>query len=112
MGWKGPPDFWSQVTNLTHLELPRCAFLPSRLADLPRLQSLTMRTFLGVDPLGTDNLLILLQSLPSIISFKVYYLVHHEENLDADIDEFTAEISRVQELLPDVCIQGLPLEIC
>ncbi len=104
IGGDGLPAFWSQLTNLTHLYLPCCEFLPSSLETLPKLQSLAMLTCLGRYPLGPDNLLTLLQSLPAIVKFYVEYYVLNED--DEDIDEFTEEILRVQELLPDVRIYG------
>ncbi len=103
IGGDGLPAFWSQLTSLAHLYLPRLDFLPSSLAALPGLRTLKMDTRLGEDPLGTESLLSLLESLSQLTKFEVVF----EAPNNADAAKFVAEISRVQQLVSDVCICGI-----
>jgi len=49
------PEWWGQLSNLTHLELPRCGDLV-RLHFMRGLRSLTLATHLGEDNLDAKTL--------------------------------------------------------
>jgi len=105
LGERSLPDGWRQLPNLVSLSLPRCSFLPVRLASLPKLRRLAIHTCPEQDPLGaagTDSVLHLIQSIPQVSTFQIVF----HTTCEAQVDVFRAEIARVQQLVPTKNVLG------